>query len=441
MSSAYPIIWAMKHAPCTDVYEQSVLIQMADAADEDGCNAYLSKETIAKRIAGDISPETVRRKWRSLERRGLIRPDTSPPPPRYLKIPANRRTKRWELCIPYSWWSDAQREQVQRSREDRGLEPLTPESRPDLSEAPLRAPRADKGLERPHRRKKSSPPESPDRGHSQCPQGEDPGATHSAPQGPLTVPPRGHSQWPNPPGDSPEVPSSPPAPPATDGTGGHTGPGGPAGREDDGSANDHNAQDAREALLERAQGLVDDAVRRWGSGHRAPGARDRQRLSERVADELVAGGEETVILEELTRDLGSARSAVRVVLGARTATPGWGRPVDPRPDPDRYVPQGPLPVWCGLCDERTRLVTAMVAGSERLWRCARCHPQAVDPAAAGDGIEPGSTDPALLEQMLASLAGAGQAPRPSGGGLSPAAKDAKDAAEAVRRKKRAGSPA
>jgi hypothetical protein len=127
---------------------------------------------------------------------------------------------------------------------------------------------------------------------------------------------------------------------------------------------------------------VDAAVRRWPSHHRAPGPRDRQRLSERVARELAAGGDEAVILDELTRDLNDAASAVRVVLGARTRTPGWGRPADPRPDPTRFTVTGPRPAWCGRCEERTRLVMAIREdGSEAMRRCRHCHP-AADPLAA-----------------------------------------------------------
>ncbi|MFE6309317.1 hypothetical protein [Nocardiopsis sp. NPDC057823] len=205
----YPIIWALKHAPCADIYEQMILMQMADAADEDGCNAFLSKETIADRISGDIDPETVRRKWRAMERRGLIRPDKTPPPDRYTRIPKQYRPKRWELCIPFSWWSDAQRERIQQVRDDRGLEPLTPETRPDIAPAPAKASRSDKGKPRPRKkpakaggtdsapsRKLGDPTES-------APSSEPSGATDSAPQGPLSVVPRGHSQWPNHPLDHP----------------------------------------------------------------------------------------------------------------------------------------------------------------------------------------------------------------------------------------------
>lgn len=363
MSGMYPILWAMKHAPCADVTEQAVLIQMADSADEDGQNAYLSKPTIAGRIPGEVDEETVRKKWRAMEKRGLIRPDRTPPPPRYLKIPKNRRTYRWELCIPYSWWSDAQREQVQRNREDRGLEPLTPESRPDLAPAPAPKSRSDKGKPRPHRRKKTQDTPPAAGANESGPSAEGSGANESGPQGPMTVGPRGHYEWPNPPlVDPPGGPSSPPAPPVADTTGATP----EAGGEDETQDHTHDAQ-----------AIVDSAVSRWASGHKAPTPRDRQRLIERVAAELANGGTEAVITHELTRDLGNAQSAVSVVMGHRTRTPGWGVPCDPRPDPLQYVPKGPLPQWCRICSEQTRLVAGQRAdGSERLYRCPRCHPEA-----------------------------------------------------------------
>src|SRR5690606_7310031 len=297
--------------------------------------------------------------------------------------------------------------------------------------------RSDKGKERPERRKKS------DWGDSQSPQLPEPGGTLSPPQGGLSVPPRGDSQSPNPPYDTPPVPSSPPAPPAPGERPAAADGGGRPGREEDDSAKETTGGAAPSAgALHGALALVDDAVARWGSTHRAPGARDRLRLAERVAAELAGGGTEETILDELTRDLGTAHSAVRVVLGARTATPGWGRRTDPRPDHARHEPSGPRPAWCGRCDERTRqLVVRAADGSERMARCDRCHPQA-DPAAqwgaaADEGQEEAAAaevDPAELERMRASLNGT-PAPRGCEGqdddGLSPAARAA---AEEVRRR-------
>ncbi|MGI5122739.1 hypothetical protein ACQEU5_24800 [Marinactinospora thermotolerans] len=155
--------------------------------------------------------------------------------------------------------------------------------------------------------------------------------------------------------------------------------------------------------MRRAEALLDEAVSRWGRAHRAPGVRDRQRLAARIAAELVAGGAEPIIIHELTRDMGDVRRAVAVMLGDRTATPGWGRAVDPRPDWAQYEVTGPRPVWCGRCDERTRLVVGQAAdGSERIWRCSRCHP---DAAADTDGFLTGEdvVPPPPLEVLAAQL--------------------------------------
>ena len=96
----------------------------------------------------------------------------------------------------------------------------------------------------------------------------------------------------------------------------------PAGRE---------GEEPNDETLKRAQSLVDDAVRLWPKEHRAPSARDRQRLSDRVASELANGGDDTVIVHEISRDLHDADSAIRVVLGSRTQNSGWGQVTDPRP--------------------------------------------------------------------------------------------------------------
>lgn len=123
-----------------------------------------------------------------MERRGLIRRDTSPPPARYLRISPDRRPVRWEVCIPYSWWSDAQREQIQREREDKGLSPITLDSRPDLPDAPGRTPRADKGKPNPNRRRKSTRevPEEQERGVSETPRDSGERGVYKTPRGVST---------------------------------------------------------------------------------------------------------------------------------------------------------------------------------------------------------------------------------------------------------------
>lgn len=124
------------------------------------------------------------------------------------------------------------------------------------------------------------------------------------------------------------------------------------GKEEEISTQPKNAP----KILDRAQKLVDDAVRLWPRHHKAPSARDHQRLSERVAVELENGGDETVIVHELSRDMQDAGQAMRVIMGDRTTVPGWGRVADPRPDHAQYEISNPGHPWCGRCDERTRLI-------------------------------------------------------------------------------------
>lgn len=181
ISGAYPVIWAMKHAPVADALERLILIAMADAADPDGCNSYRSYRSHML-IAKDVDEATIRRRQRAMAKRGLIRPDTSPASARYLKIPKNRRPPRWEICIPYSWWTDEMRAELQEERADRGLPPLTPQTRPDLAPAPPKKPRADKGKPNPKRGSKrtaSSADEQAEHngGVSETPQPDDSGVS------------------------------------------------------------------------------------------------------------------------------------------------------------------------------------------------------------------------------------------------------------------------
>lgn len=153
--------------------------------------------------------------------------------------------------------------------------------------------------------------------------------------------------------------------------------------------------------------LVADAIRRWHSDHAAPNARDRARLVARVRTELTAGGDPVVITHELTRDLhpSQAGSAVKVVMGARTREPGWGRADDPRPDHSRHEVRTKTP-WCGRCDERTRLVVALGAdGDERMRRCPDCHPErATDAPESPAGAVP---SPPPLGDLMRDLNGSG----------------------------------
>lgn len=364
----------MKHAPVSDAFERLILIAMADAADEDGCNSYRSMRS-HMRIAKDVSKSTIVRRQSDMAQRGLIRPDTTPPPQRYLDIPEYKRPQRWEVCIPCSWWSESQLEEVNRRREDLGLEPITPENRPDLPEAPKKPKRADKGVPAPQRGRKKKQakggvPETPPQESDLEPER---GCLEDTRGGVPETRGRGVLKTPNPPSsDLPAIPSSPPTPPNPNGFSVSGGP--DVGREDD-YDQEHKEQvrpttaDPK-VLQERALELVDAAVRLWPTRHKAPGARDRQRLADRISTELATDGVKEVILHELTRDLQDAGSALSVIMGSRTTVTGWGQPTDPRPDYTRYEIPRSAP-WCGLCDERTRLIMIrdVNTGKEHPGRC------------------------------------------------------------------------
>lgn len=404
----YSVLWAVEHAPVKDAEERAILVALVSKGDFDGCNCYRSYPTLAR--VARVDARTALRRCQAMEKRGIIRRQPGPRPTSWLRLPKDKRPVVWEVMIPSSFWSPVQLEEINAQRAERGRAPITPGVRPDLGDAPHKAPRADKGVERPRKRK--------GRGDYKTPRNEGGGVTTRHSAGGLQDTPRGDYKTPNPPIEPSDVPSSPPKP-SPDGAA--RGPGGEDENSDAGQAPAPDGTCAARDALKRAEALIDDAVRRWPQRHRAPGPRDRQRLCERVAAELEAGGDDGLILVELTRDMREAADAVKVVMGSRTRTPGWGRCSDPRPKPLRHAPDAPRPVWCGMCDETTRLVAAVAAdGSQRMHRCARCHP---DPDTApaepdGDGEETGGElDEAVMEQMRSSLQGSASPQEPRQGGV------------------------
>lgn len=312
--SAYPVIWAMKHAPVADALERLILIAMADAADGDGCNSYRSIRSHML-IATGVDKSTIVRRQRSMAERGLIRLDTTPAPARYLKIPKNRRPTRWELCIPHGWWSDAQREEIQREREDRGLPPLTPASRPEIGDAPPKKARADKGKPNPKRgRHRQGGDEQADaRGGAETPQDSQAWGVSETPPGVAQRHPQGCLE-----DTQPSFVYLPVEPSSS-----YAGEMGSKGEEESGQA------------LTTAEILVDAATLRW-EGHRRPTPTERARLAERAAQALAGGSTPDGVVYALTRDLSAGQvrtTAVQVVMG-RTGRTGWADqlpPLMPRP--------------------------------------------------------------------------------------------------------------
>ncbi|MFE2529441.1 helix-turn-helix domain-containing protein [Streptomyces sp. NPDC059382] len=139
--SLTPMLWAMKAAPVADTTEKLILISLAERADEDGCDAFPSKATLAKDALCD--EKTVQRKLGKLVDRKLIGLGDQ----RAAQYIEKRyRPKVYDLFIPYSWFPDVDDINETRRRRGRGL--LTPENRPDIVPAPTRVQRSDKGKSR-----------------------------------------------------------------------------------------------------------------------------------------------------------------------------------------------------------------------------------------------------------------------------------------------------
>ncbi|MFF8399909.1 helix-turn-helix domain-containing protein [Streptomyces sp. NPDC016172] len=137
-----PILWAMKDAPTADINEWGTLNCLAEAADEDGCNAFPSVKTIASYTK--LSTRTVQRALAAMEERKLIAEGDQRAA---MYIPEHRRPTVYDLLIPYDWFRDIQRTNAFRMR--LGRRPLTPEDRPPIKPAPPKKSRADKGKPKP----------------------------------------------------------------------------------------------------------------------------------------------------------------------------------------------------------------------------------------------------------------------------------------------------
>ncbi|MEO3788541.1 helix-turn-helix domain-containing protein [Actinocorallia sp. B10E7] len=374
--SMYPLLWAIEHAPVRDAEERVILITLVSKGDFDGNNCWRSYPTIAKFAKLDV--KTVGRHVRELERRGVLRRDSTPPPRAYLNISADRRPVRWEVMIPASFWSEVQLQEINEQRAERGRLPITRENRPDLAPAPPKKTRSDKGTKRPERtkaareaRKAAAQGDAPasgtpagapgERGDSKSPRSGGNGGTLSPLAGGLIVPSRGDSESPNLPSRPSDVPSSSSYSSVTD-----VAPSARADavtKEEEGTASPKNEEQAMHA----AHKVLDDAVSTW-QGHRAPTAAERRTLALRVAEALAEGATPWAVQYVLTRDLERTRTrnAVAVVMH-RTVQPEWWR--------EAHVPlqptTAPKPPWCGACSESTRL-TENAEG--KVVRCKDCHP-------------------------------------------------------------------
>lgn len=152
-----PILWAMKDAPTADINEWGTLLCLAEAADEDGCNAFPSVKTMA--AYAKISTRTVQRALGSMVERKLIA-EGDQRAAQY--IPEYRRPTVYDLLIPYDWFRDIDRTNAFRAR--LGRRPLTPADRPPIKPAPPKRKRADAGQPRPKKATEDSATEGEQEG-------------------------------------------------------------------------------------------------------------------------------------------------------------------------------------------------------------------------------------------------------------------------------------
>lgn len=237
--------WA-ETAPVADVYERSIITCMAHKASSDGTGCYRSIPSMAAYACCD--DKTIERRLVALRKRGVIAYGDQT---LTKHLPRNKRPRVYDLLVPYVWYSDAQREEVNEDRARRGLGKLCEEDRPPLVQpkATGRKPRSDRGAARPQvssktgakaRASKSedSPSSDPVPSHlggltvppddnSDQSGSESAGGSNSPPLRGLTVPPRGVYKTPNtvplPTGENSPVEISPlggetppPRPPRTD---------------------------------------------------------------------------------------------------------------------------------------------------------------------------------------------------------------------------------
>ncbi|MEU8378868.1 helix-turn-helix domain-containing protein [Streptosporangium sp. NPDC048865] len=190
--------WVIYYAPVATQTEKLVLLALAHRTDDDGCDGYKSKSTLAQ--AAMCDPKTVQRTLNALKDRGVIQFGDQAVA---AYIDVRYRPMVYDIQIPYSWFSAAQMAQVNEERARKGRPPLRPEDRPDLAPAPERVARSDKGTKVPQRRPRSLGPReqceesSETRGDSESPLPETPRGDSESQPGGIEKVSRGDSESPN----------------------------------------------------------------------------------------------------------------------------------------------------------------------------------------------------------------------------------------------------
>lgn len=372
--SLYPILWAVEHAPVADATERAVLAALVMKGSFDGRDCHRSYSSLGKIARTDR--KTAERKCHEMERRGILRRQDGPMPQSWLNLSADKKTVVWEVMIPASFWSAVQLEEINQTREERGLPPVTPESRPEIAPPPPKKTRSDKGKPRKPRKDSedsAAPKSSPKkRGDSQSRRSTESDGTDNPVAGGLTIPSRGDSQSPNPPKNPPLKTSSsftsvtqlPDVRRAEE------------RQEEEGFPD----KDGTDSVEDAAARLVATAAESWKAhGHRAPSKAEALRLARRVVEELGQGATPEAVSYTLTRDLrrDQVRTTAVQVIMRRTGQPGWAE------EPPATAPVVRQQPWCGACDETSRFVDDVDAQGRAVSRpCPQCSNQAAARAAS-----------------------------------------------------------
>ena len=366
---AEQVWWAIKAAPVADVEEWAVLVAMAEAADQDGCNSFLSANTIAARTR--LARRTVQRRMDDLEKRGLIRKGDQRVA---AHIPADRRPVVYDVMVPYSHFrldkitaEGAPVLSVDVWRDGRGKPPLRPQDRPEIAAPPEKKRRSDHGVKRP---KAIEPddvsPDDPEQDDAESTSVDGVTTSHHRDDYETS---RGVS------GSHPTLPSNPPhdpprsaalraatADPPVETSSSNDTFRNARGRDDAaaaGSSADHENGDATRAgtapaaILEAMMLNPDESARFRAWLITATNATN--------PDGLIVTLHTSGRLSERLTQWRASESTQAAPSGAHGATPpATGRPAQLR--------------WCGRCDQDTRMATVTDPdGRELLRRCPACN--------------------------------------------------------------------
>ncbi|MEU5510830.1 helix-turn-helix domain-containing protein [Streptomyces fungicidicus] len=378
----------MKDAPTADINEWGTLVCLAEAADEDGCNAFPSVKTMA--AYAKISTRTVQRALAAMEERKLIA-EGDQRAAHY--IPVHRRPTVHDLLIPYDWFRDIERTNAFRMR--LGRPPLTRTDRPPIAPAPPKKTRADKGRPKPKETSQDAGPEGEPEGRLEVTRVENPAQGATTSQGVTTSPKRGDYKFK---GGRLEVTQPTPKTRTTDSPLPSVGSSGSAPAAKDGGK-DGSALDSRTPMqvrtVERTPGV--DLLLVVGN------QRPELLLTGKVlADQgravdglLLADWPRDLILSALLRPLPADTRSVSAVLAKRLSdllmTPlprSMSMPAPRRPESadgcwDRYEDAERASVWQSDLMAAGADVHSMVRRRTRFADCADCRDPIVTPTGTG----------------------------------------------------------